>query len=312
MVNKISSESTMAPGLGMKGNSQTSKSTPGGIGDVKGNKEIQRTSNDLRGTKRPTERREVSANATSAMPHRDVVLRNGINKNKTLSPMQVASKKNEPSVLVHVIENYVIEESTHPFPVSESSSDPLVKENGTHKESDHSHLKNNNSSNVIATPVQTQPRSEQIATPNGTKLKPVECSNCGPKNTSRSRSGIRSRSLTKLCTTCSAKKTNGTEKTFNPVVGNLSEYDFNSSNDADQSTRNESPVAVQPEAKKAKMAPKKINSTAINESRALSLENAAINAGSKSSSQANGTVNKMVEDVFIPPSGKDPHKWKVS
>lgn len=321
-VNKMTQETRSTGSDAPTKSNQVPSSKSNFTPDAKGGKDLHpRSSNDLRGTKRPLERKDVSVNHNASSP-RELPMRNGMNKKVTSSPMQPSSKKNDFNVLVHVIENFVIEESTQPFPVGENvSSDSLVKENGNHKESNHMQNNNNNSnnntSNTISTPVQT-PKSEHLAASNGTKGKPVECSNCGPKNKSR----IRPRGG-KLCNNCSNKKSNGTGKLnlFNPVVGNLSEYDFNSGNEGEQSSRIESPITPsQPETKKAKVIGKKATSTPINsnsnnnnnETRALPPDNAAPISNNKSPQPNGAGVPKAAEGEFIPTSGKDPEKWKVS
>lgn len=271
--------------------------------DAKSGKDVQRNNIDARGTKRPMERKD------NHLPSVDIAHRNGLNRNKIDSTNQPVTKKNEPSVLVHVIENFVIEESVNPFPVSDNTSASPVKENGSTPKT----CENIRNENTPVTPSQVTKSTEAIVNSNGTKSKTNDCPNCTPKS---GKSRYR-KPGGKLCNNCT-KKSNGTPKLglFNSVVGNMSEYDFNCSNEADQVSHHDSSTSSQPEAKRAKtsLTSKKASSTTTttNETRALPTDNSSHPSNHKTS-QANGSApNKPAEDVFIPTSGKDPRKWNVS
>ena len=269
-------------------------------------------------SRKTIEKRDASTGQDSVFtPHNrhkpdpSPVLRNGI-KNNMKTPD--SRKESKSDVLIHVIEEFVIEESPKPFPVIRSTDSP-AKENGNH------------AGNEVPPPV-SAPVIEQTAPYRKANVQTDSCPSChrpGLKNRLKIKDGV------KVCSDCAGNKsltinTNHTSRLglFNPVTSSLTEYEFSESEAvASPITPSSGPSAP----KKTRVSDK----TPVSSKRTSSAGNVLVkdaqqnmhilpidNSLSLSPSPAvNGSLSSVkspdpAAGLFIPSSGRDPMKWSVS
>lgn len=188
---------------------------------VTGKKEISKegVSDKLLQVRRPAEKRDAAAGhdahiatngsgliAKKNEPQRG---RNGVMSVNDCKKI-AEPEKAVPDILIHVIEDYVIEESSKPFPV-----------NGTLDHCENGSIISDKMSNGLESP------DEVMMTPRtGLPSDAGECQRCqitGPKSRLKLKNGIR------VCATCwstLSKRPASKLDLFNPVTGCISEYDF--------------------------------------------------------------------------------------
>lgn len=248
-------------------------------------------------------------------------LRNGIkNTNNVKTPVNKANgRSQEGDVLIHVIEDFIIEESPKPFPVTRSQ-ESASKENGASLAVD----------SPISFPNTAAPTTMDeglVMTPIVKKREVIDtCPACHKPGL---KSRLKTKDGSKVCSSCAGKKsvtinTNSTSRLdlFNPVTSSLTEYEFNEPEVVQQSIVGN--AVAPPEKKKPRLSKnpnnvinKQANSVAAK--KVIPIEQQPIPVTPSSSAQitANGTTtaNKSPDPVaglFIPKSGKDPMKWSVS
>lgn len=263
--------------------------------------------------KKPIEKREVSSVQESAVftPHNKhetpTVLRNGVKTGGAKTEGKRTVKSQEGDILIHVIEDFIIEESPKPFPVSRSVESPACKENG------------NSTANDVSTAVVAAPASLED-TPVVKKREVTDtCPACHKPGL---KSRLKTKDGSKVCSSCAGKKsvtinTNSTSRLdlFNPVTSNLTEYEFN------EPEMIRSPILANAVGPSDKKKPRLSKTPAIKQSltppvtakKIIPIEPALVTPSS--SMTPNGSVSKSPDPVaglFIPKSGKDPMKWSVS
>jgi len=248
-------------------------------------------------------------------------LRNG-HRNSIPSSKSVLQEKRKDAlkardsdqILVHVIEDFVIEESPKPFPITRSLDSP-AKENG--------HSIANETTSTMNPVLQETPLPKKKE---GNDLCP-SCLKPGLKSRLKTKDGV------KVCSECAGRKpilpsinTPSRLTLINPVTSSLAEYDFS---DADIPANSVHPGMS--DRKKPRMSK---STTPVNNSGLANKIPTPISGGPKrstpvhmppdsvavtpSSSVSNGVVSEQQQSpdptagLFIPASGKNPMKWSVS
>lgn len=246
-------------------------------------------------------------------------LKNGF-KTLTTESKKAEADKTGPGILIHVIEDFVIEESSKPFPVN-GSADPPVSENGS--------CRSEGISNRSDSPEEMSTPRPRLASDAG------ECQVCqktGPKSRLKMRNGVRA------CATCILKKPSSKVGLFNPVTSSLSEYDFPAN---EQQSGTKDVPTVESEAgngnndgrKKARLS-KKVSTPAATPVTwldfclgwfitCLSSNDQPVKPVDVAPTPSSGTpvapvaesvspsVRSEVAGLFLPESGSDPLKWNV-
>lgn len=280
--------------------------------------------------KRSGEKRDAPLgheNLTTSGPGKKIEsprLRNGVKSvnecKKTAEPEKVT-----PDILIHVIEDYVIEESSKPFPV-----------NGT---GDQSHGENGSSRSDRVSNRSDSP--EEIYTPPRSRLPSdagecQRCQNTGPKSRLKLKSGMR---VCAPCFSLLSKRPASKLDQLNPVSGCISEYDFPGTDvqpAAKGGAVQEPEVVVTNDGRKKARLSKKVASNAdvpvswrrdsprtCNHSIHLQVPAQAKVADSVPAPQSGQPVassdvtsspatKSEVAGLFLPESGSNPLKWNVS
>jgi len=241
-------------------------------------------------------------------------LRNGIRPQSTINS-RAGVKIDKPSkpdqILVHVIEDFIIEESSKPFPIN--GMDSSIKENGGWVNS----CSSTATSTVVSSPTPETSRKRGAVLDNE-----GECQIClkvGPK------ARLKLKNALKVCPACASKKvpvptaSSSRLGVFNPVTSRgdkVSEYDF-----PDQESINISGVKQEqlPDRKKPRL-----TKTTRASSTTTNVQLPKIDSVSSGGVLSNGATPHVVPDsqsqpqkndilagLYIPASGMNPVKWNV-
>ena len=139
-------------------------------------------------------------------------LKNGVKSVNECKKTPAEPERAAPDILIHVIEDYVIEESSKPFPVN-GTADPSHCENGSSR-SDGISNRSDSPEEIISTPRARLPSDAGEC---------QRCQNTGSKSRLKLRNGMR---VCAPCLSSLSKRPASKLDLFNPVTSCLSEYDF--------------------------------------------------------------------------------------
>jgi hypothetical protein len=169
----------------------------------------------------------IPAAATASKKSESPRLRNGIKSQNEVKKI-AEPEKVAPEILIHVIEEYVIEESSKPFPVN-GSTDPPHAENGVSRPDGAANLTDSPEELIITTPRLSDTGECQ------------KCQSTGPKTRLKLKNGMR------VCQACFSKRPASKLDLMNTVTSSPSEYDFRD-NDNHQVAKGASSVVPEAEA----------------------------------------------------------------
>lgn len=232
-----------------KGDIKVSKASPAVAKNNTGsnhNSNKEAAGDRVQTVRRPSDKRDIPAGHENPPVSGGLIkksepprLRNGFKSQNE------CNKTPETENLIHVIEDFVIEESSTPFPVN-GTTDPPHPENGISRSGGASNRPDSPEELIISTP----------RLPDAGECQ--KCQNTGPKSRLKMKNGMR------LCQTCFSKRPPSKLDILNSVTSSPSEYDFRD-NDNHQVEKGTSAVITESEAvTDSRKRPRLSKKTAVN------------------------------------------------